>query len=117
MKLYTWFLAFFLACCGCATNNAPLTEGEWRDGYTWYKSGDPLPIKGYFSKTTDEIKALCGNPNAAACAIRIKGVGCWIFLPDEKDKAPAWLVRHEEWHCLGWDHINNAVQRNFVPRW
>ena len=87
-------LAFFLD--GCTSLD-----------YDWKHTKLPSPQPWVYIYPED-VDAACRAAGALTVGFeRILGCatssssGCTIYLPK---RAPAWIIEHEEKHCLGWTH-------------
>ena len=98
----TLLSVLILGLVGCA--NMPDDRDE--RGYLWYNNAEPIPQSRWIYQThsVKKIAELCTVPNvgikALACVYRIGNL-CLILLPPNP---AAWLVKHEERHCEGWNH-------------
>lgn len=80
--------------CGCA---AP--------SYSWYKVREPYPKAQWRYLYTSMASYICrervGNATQPHACATWHDHYCEMVLPPN---APAWMVQHEERHCLGWAH-------------
>ena len=93
-------LSLALLLSGCAS------LGDY-DGYTWVRSNrPPLPYR-WTVVDVETLQGRCGNKHGwitNACAIYLPGL-CLIVAQESEQDSPQWLVRHEKFHCSGYDHL------------